>query len=352
MLSKELCNKILTIGCEYNPPKGGIAQVMFTYSQEVYSIFNCVTNSGAGGLFFKIWKFSRGLVKMTLMLLFNKKIKLVHIHTASYHSFERSSFFVFLAKWFCRKVVLHIHGGGFKDYYKTNPKTIKKVLQKADCIITLSETWKQFFTEELQLSNVVTVKNIIPKPHITKVEKDGMLHLLFLGYIINQKGIFDLLEVIKDHKKEWEGKLILHVGGSHEVGRLLMYINDNGLERLIKYEGWVSGEKKIQLLNLSDALILPSYTEGLPISVLEALSYGKPVITTPVGGLPEVINKKNGYLFLPGNRKAMSKIINSIIDNPSALSEKAEFARLSVECYFPSFVTESIETIYHNLLVE
>ena len=350
MLSKKLSEQILTIGCAYDPPKGGVAQVMYTYSKEVYPVFQCVVNSASGGALAKLWQAIHGLIKMAWKLALTKDFRVVHIHTASYNSFKRSSWFVRLAKAMGKKVVLHIHGGGFREYYNTNPRWILKILKKADCVLALTDSWRKFYSEELQLPNVVTVPNIVSNPQIKKVEHDGRLHLLFLGFIVEQKGIFDLVEVIKEHKAEWDGKLMLHVGGSHEVERLQSFIKDNGLENLIQYEGWVSGDKKIMLLNLMAAYILPSYIEGLPISILEALSYSKPVITTPVGGIPEVINEQNGFLFKPGDCEAMYKIINSIVLNPTCLKEKAVNAKDSVDKNFPNSIARILETVYSELL--
>lgn len=352
MLSKEISDKVLTIGCEYDPPKGGVAQVMYTYSKEVYPVFHCITNSGEGGSIKKLWQLAKGWVKTAFSLMFSRNIEIVHIHTASYNSFKRSTYYVSLAKWFKKKVVLHIHGGGFKEYYKTNPKWIKKELLRADYVIALTDTWMQYYRDELQLPYVVTVKNIVSNPKIGNVEKDERLHLLFLGAINDQKGIFDLLEVINEHQKEWIGHLLLHIGGNQEIERLERFIKDNNLDNLVQYEGWVSGDKKSYLLNLSDAYILPSYIEGLPISILETLSYGKPVITTPVGGIPEVVNEKNGYLFTPGDRLAMYEIINGIIENPEEMREKAKNAQTSVGDNFPDRIAEVLERVYNQLLVK
>ena len=350
MLSKPICEKVLTIGCAYDPPKGGVAQVMYTYSKEVFPYFNCITNSGGTGFFSKLAYALCAFLKLSYVLLINRNIKIVHIHTASYNSFSRSTYFVCLAKLFHKKVILHIHGGGFKDYYNTNPIWIKKELLKADCIIALTDSWKHYFQDELQLPHVYIVKNIISNPQILDVKHDGRLHLLFLGFIIEKKGIFDLAEVIKEHKYEWEGKLVLHVGGSHDVERLQRFVNNNELENLIQYEGWVSGEKKTYLLNLMDAYILPSYTEGLPISILESLSYGKPVITTSVGGIPEVVNNRNGFLFIPGDKEAIYQIINGLINDHFILKEKGLNARASVYDHFPEKISEVLGRLYEELL--
>ena len=350
MLSKELSNAVLTIGCSYDPPRGGVAQVLHTYSKEVYPVFRCVTNSGAGGKLKKLWLFVKGWLKTCYILLFSQEIKIVHIHTASYNSFKRSSYFVRIAKIMGRKVVLHIHGGGFKEYYATDPQWIKGILECSDCVIALTDSWKTYYETVIGLSHVAKVNNIIETPQIRPISKDRKLHLLFLGAINNQKGIFDLAEVINEHKHEWNGNLVLHVGGNQEVDRLLNYIRENKLNDIILYEGWVENEKKKQLLNQTDVFILPSYVEGLPISILEALSYGKPVITTPVGGIPEIVTDENGFLFNQGDRFEMSSIISRILKEPYILKKKSIYALASVHNNLPDSVADSLADIYQKLL--
>ena len=350
MINKRISESILTISCAYNPPKGGIAQVVYTYSQEVYPIFKSVVNSKSGKLR-NLWYAIIGLIKTLWVLLYDKQIKIVHIHTASRNSFYRSMYFVRLAHLFQKKIVLHVHGGGFKEFYKTNKIRIKKDLQKVDVVVALTDSWENFFRNEIGLSNVDVVCNIVSQPQIASLErKDGLLHFLFLGFILEQKGIFDLLEMINEHKNELEGKIILHVGGNHEVERLKSYVSNHKLENIVNYEGWVSGQKKIDLLNLMDAFILPSYIEGFPISILESFSYGKPVFTTPVGGIPEMVNETNGYLFQPGDKIAMFEKINYVINNPETLVEKGQAARRVISNNLPNEVAIKLTTIYNKLL--
>lgn len=350
MLSENRSKQILTVGCAFDPPRGGVAQVIYTYSREVYPVFRCVINSVQGSVLAKFWQAVRGLMEMALLLTKDKNLRIVHIHTASYNSFRRSTWYMHLAKAMRRKTVLHIHGGGFRDYFKTDPKWILNELHKADCVLALTDGWRHFFLDELHIPKVITVPNIIPSPQTTVNKVDNRLHLLFLGLITEEKGIFDLIEVIKEHKAEWDGKLLLHIGGSKEVERLQIFINIHQLENLIHYEGWVSGDKKVVLLNTMHALILPSYTEGLPISLLEALSYGKPVIATHVGGIPEVVNESNGFLFSPGDLNAMYEIINRIILNPTLLASMAKDAKKTVTKNSPESVSTILEEVYDELL--
>ena len=341
-------DNILTIGCDYMPPKGGVAQVIYNYKNEVYDCFHFIKNSGNGNKLQNAIVALLGCLKLLLLIFNHNKIRIVHIHTASFVSFRRAAVFVRISKFFNRNVVLHMHGGGFREYYKTNPEWIMSILDRCDRIIALTDSWQSFY-HEIGCKDVFVVKNIISDPLINHIEKGEMIHLLFLGWIVKEKGIFDIVEVLSEHKKECEGKIVLHIGGDHEVEKLQHIITSNQLDGIIKYEGWVSGDKKIQLLNIMDAFILPSYMEGLPISILESLSYGKPVITTPVGGIPEVINQKNGFFFKPGDKREMWSIIKSIINHPEQLSEKTEAAKSSVKDNMSDAVINQLKRVYEGL---
>lgn len=135
-------SNILTIGCKFDPPRGGVAQVLYTYRRHVYNMFNFIQNSCDGTLIKKGLVVMFAYIKTFFFLLLHKEFKIVHIHTASYNSFKRSSIFVSLSNFMNRKVVLHIHGGGFKEYYHTNPLRIKSVLEKCDALKELRESKK------------------------------------------------------------------------------------------------------------------------------------------------------------------------------------------------------------------
>ena len=122
---------ILSIGCNYKPVRGGVAQVLDIYDKYIFKDFRFIANSGGGG-FRNLRILLVSICRLIKQLLSKREIKIVHIHTASYNSFYRSAIFVLLSKVLGRKVILHIHGGGFKDFYKTNPRLIRKILEIAD----------------------------------------------------------------------------------------------------------------------------------------------------------------------------------------------------------------------------
>ena len=107
MLTRKISGHILTIGCEYRHPKGGVAQVMYNYEKYVFPVFNCIVNSGGTNNVAKLLKAISGYLLMAIHLTTDSHLRIVHIHTSSYNSFKRSAYFVRLAKAFGRKVVLH-----------------------------------------------------------------------------------------------------------------------------------------------------------------------------------------------------------------------------------------------------
>lgn len=350
MLTKQSKN-ILTIGCEYKPvPKGGVAQVICLYDNLIYPKFKFIANSGGGNKFRKLWIAIESLLTMMWRCLVDKDLKIVHIHTASYNSFRRSVWFMRVAQFMRRKVILHIHGGGFKDYYATDKEWVSKILNKADRLIVLSPFWKEFFDTIVEPSKVYVIENIIEYPQKKSVAKDDRLHLLFLGLIADAKGIFDLLDVLREHKGEFNDRLVLHVGGNGEVDRFNKFVAEHDLGSLVSYEGWVSGDKKVDLLNLCDLYILPSYAEGVPLSILEAMSYDMAIVASNVGGIPELVNDTNGIMFNPGDKEAIYQSLKTLLDSSEKLDNLKSNASKGVGVHYADIVEGELKKIYLNLL--
>ena len=350
MIEKFYCYKVLNVGCDYKVPKGGVAQVMNSYSQFVYNPFRCIVNSCDGNKLQKLWVALYAIVKTFFFLLFDRRIRILHIHTASYNSFYRSALWIRLSKFFKKKIVLHIHGGAFKEFYASNPRQIQQFLDKCDCIITLSQSWKEYFSNELRCQHVEVVENIVPTPTIqSDTKSDDKFHLLFLGLIHRDKGIFDLLEMIANQNEEWQNKILLHVGGNGAVSELTNFISEHGLQHCVKYEGFVSGDKKVHLLNLCDAFILPSYVEGVPISILEAMSYSKPILATKVGGIPEIVeNGGNGFLIAPGDKSSLLENINQLMNNAELCRYMGECSYRRVQGALPPEIIKKLNKIYRD----
>ena len=351
MIEGYISRMVVTIGPDWENPRGGIAQVLKTYST-IYNPFSVIITSKSGNLLCNLYQFFKAINE--LLFRYNKReIKIVHIHTASYRSFWRKAVFVYLSKLINKKVVLHIHGAEFKKFAAIHYKLIRKVLLKCDKIVVLSKSWKEWFETEFDINDVIIINNIIetPKTSIESKCVNEKLIVLFLGEIGKRKGIYDLLEALTKYKELYGNNIQLIIGGNGEVEKVKSYILEKHLKDIVEYKGWVSGNDKVHLLNSADIFVLPSYNEGLPISILEAMGYGIPVITTPVGGIPEVIiDGENGLLVSPGDVDGLFNAILELAKDTSLRKKMSESSRRGILLHLPNSVSDTLGKLYKQLL--
>lgn len=353
-IDRNLSSQVLFLGVSKHT-KGGMTAVLVSYDKYIEGM-RFIPTWRLGNKLVKSWYAFQALVRTTLLLAFDKRLKIVHIHGAANASFERCKMFIKLAKRFKKKIILHEHAADFVEYYnQSNAKDeITRYINLCDCLIVLSESWKKYFAsigvdeDKINvLNNIVSPPDLQPDYHT----EDGKLHLLYMGEISKRKGGFDLLEAIVDNKEYFADKLLLRMGGNEVDGDIKAYIRENGLESFVTYEGWIAGQKKIDCLNWEDVYILPSYNEGLPIAILEAMAYSHPVISTPVGGIPEVISDGvNGKLVQPGDVKGIADAIKFYIENKDRIPLEGKNAFGVVKNFFPGKVFSDLSTIYKHLL--
>ena len=338
----------MTIGIEYRIVRGGVAAVENVYST-FFQPFNHVATTVEKGAARKAFICVKAIIVFLGWMLFHKEIKIVHVHGSSGTSFWRKRIFIYIAKAFNKKVVYHMHGGRFADFTHEHDHAVRALVKKCDCIIALSDYWKGFFENELGCKNVVIIKNVITAP-VLRPNKSDRFSLLFLGLLGHNKGIYDLLDCLTEHRDEFRNKLRLYVGGNGEVEKVKQIIASNDLSDIVSFEGWVSGDNKIELLNKANAYILPSYHEGLPISILEAMSYSLPIISTNVGGIPEILKDgENGYLIEPGDKEAMYKSIKSLMSDADLCKKMGECSKSKVSEHLPDYVEKQLQTLYDSL---
>lgn len=340
---------VLSIGIDYHIVHGGVAAVESVYST-FYQPFNHVATVVDYGAYRKLLTFFKAYAQFWKWMLWHKEIKIVHVHGASDASFWRKRIFINLAKMFGKKVVFHCHGSEFQRFTSQHQNAVRKTLNKCDCIIALSESWKDWFEKTIHHENVVVIKNVIAPPHVKKIKHDGFV-MLFLGRLGKRKGIYDLMDVLVNHRTEFEGKIKFLFGGDGDVEQVKEIIKKNGLENIAEYQGWVNGEKKEHLLNMADAYILPSYNEGLPISVLEAMSYSLPIISTTVGGIPEVLtNGENGFIMEPGDKNSVYQAIHALMKNGKLREQMGKKSFEKVQMHLPDYVAKQLRDLYDSLI--
>lgn len=355
---KEISRCIVMTGVYYkNNHPGGISAVIQYWSNYIECL-RYYPSFKEGNILVKLYWYISTYIKLLFIFLFDRRVKILHSHTAAGNDFRRTTSFVKLAKFFRKKVIIHSHASMFKDFYskssQKNRENILSTLNKADVLIVLSESWKEWFIGiGVKEDKIFILHNITDYPIKKVVEKDTeKLKFLFLGEIGERKGVFDLLQAISEHKKELKGSVELRIGGNKQEERLLKTISDNKLSDFVRFEGFVSGEKKNYLLNWSDVFILPSYNEGLPISILEAMSYGMPIISTPVGGIPEVVDDSNGILVMPGNVDMIYGAISKYINNRMLVEKHGKESAKKSTAYLPEYVMNQLNNCYLQLLLK
>lgn len=348
----DIFSKVLFIGPKN--PYGGIGAVLNTYKNEIPN-FNFIETHKDQTKVATSFYFLYSIIRIAFYLSIYSQIKIVHIHSASKGSFIRKIIVAMLAKGFNKKVIFHMHGGQFKEYFRSltwSRSFIITLLNKVDILICLTEEWASFFKTELSLQHIVVIGNPI-KIHPILIQKtpSEVLSLLFLGTINKKKGIFDLLNYIHTNIHFKHKKINLKIGGIGEVEFLNEIISDSKFLSQIEYLGFINGDQKIQAIQSCDIFILPSYYEGLPVSILEVLGHGKPVIGTRVGGVPSVVKQHvNGWLFDAGDFKQLDSIFDEIVNHQYPLDQFQKNAYDLALNYSTSKIVMQLSNEYNKLI--
>ncbi len=352
---KDYCKHVLFVGPNYQL-RGGMASVLKIYFQNI-SEFNFLATYGKGNAFVNIFYFIKALIIFLWRMFTNRQIKIVHIHTACRGSFTRKSIIQLLSKMFGKKTILHIHGGEFKIYYKTAGSIKKRfilyTLKNADELAVLSDEWKVYFDALTGKKKSIIINNPVVLPEAAqKNSLSTPVNVLYLNHITEKKGIFDLIELFKRNKESYKNIFKLNIAGNGDgLDKMKSLIVEYGLEELVEYKGWVSGQAKEDLLQQCNVFILPSYFEGLPMSILETMAISKPVIATNVGGIPRTVKPgENGWLFAPADVNALQNIFDEIKSNPSILEGYGKKSFEIVQDFSIIKVIEKLNGIYGGLL--
>lgn len=350
MIEKSISEKVLVIGPDYRKPKGGIAQLLNTYSC-IFANYNFVTTVGGSDKFRKLWNLFLACWKLVYCLS-TKDIHIVHIHSASDISFFRKSIMIILTKLFNVKIILSLHAGDMLEFYEKYPRFIQKITNKCDVVIALTPYWQREFAKRKFCHRIECIPNAITLPSNNwKKTKESKLRILFLGSICSYKGIFDVIRCFVENRDYLENRVVLNICGIGESTYLNQMIVNGGLTEFVHNIGWVDGVKKEQMLNKSDILIQPSYIEAFGISVIEAMSYRLPVIGSKVGGIIDLIDDGvTGFLINAGDMKMFMKKLRVFIEKSELVEQMGNIAFEKVKKYYPVVIEKQLSDLYRSLL--
>ena len=348
---------ILFIGPDHKKHRGGIGAVLEIYSKNI-SPFQFIPTMSYRGMFTELFFFTGALLKLTGKLLTNRKIKLVDIHGAKDGSIIRKYFVCFIArKIFRKKIVFHIHAGAFNERYEQRGGLYKYfcrfLVNNSDALVVLSHRWDDFFRANFRIRRLLVINNPVEKRITEPLSRTNtaFTNFLFLGRIADHKGIFDLVEIIAHNQSMFRGRCILNIGGNHEVERLQTFIAENNIGDIVKYIGWTQADEKDSYFRQCDFFLLPTYEEAMPMTLLEAFSYGKSAITTPVGSIPEVVKDRvDGLLFEPGDKPALLNLLLEVMNNPALSAELGKNALAKATEFYPEAIKKDLEMLYAEIL--
>jgi glycosyltransferase involved in cell wall biosynthesis len=299
---------------------------------------------GPGRVIWSPFYVGRALAQIALGA-WRKDAALAHVNVGDRGSLWRKGLLIRFARAFRLPVVLHLHATQLIAYYAGLPAIMKRVVHEifssATCCVVLGKAWRDFLVQEIGIDagRVVILYNGVPRALNPRQEGDARcLRILFLGNLMERKGVSDLLEALAlEPMSGFEWRATLAGGGPidmyrHKADRL-------GLGSRIEFPGWVDQHQAGRLLAASDVLVLPSYDEGLPLVILEALTAGVPVVCTPVGAIPEVLEHEKTALFVqPGDAEGLAAALSRLGRDPDL---RVNLAREGTELYEREFSLET-----------
>lgn len=279
--------------------------------------------------------------------------QIVHVNMASDSSYLRKSVFIRTAKLFSKKIVLHQHGGDFQTFYeKENNERgrarIRKVLKMGDAFVVLAPAWKDFFEQITGRGDITILPNSVEI--LPTFPKEYTEHrVLFLGRLCKEKGVEELLRAVPELSEEFPD-FHLYLGGIWE-DRELQKLAKKDVEH-VTWLGWINGKEKEKWLKACEVFVLPSYFEGQPVSILEAMACYCGIVASNVGGIPQmIIDGQTGLLVSPKSTESLKDGLRSLLKDRGMCKRLGLAAREKAEREFAIEANmEKLLGIYQKLL--
>lgn len=322
--------------------RGGITAVIKTQQQgEQWDRFHCkwIGYHVDRAAWIKVLYYAYAIIRYCINLPF---YQIVHYQFSLQTDAKRSYYFFKIAKLLGKKTIIHLHCGD--QLPEIWSPMYEEMFTKCDMALVLSPSIKRRVEEyigtdhrvEVLFNPCPTIGTITP---FEKREKE----ILFAGTLNSNKGYADLIRgFAKIAHKHLDWKVVFAGNGQVEQAKSLA--QSLGVENQCQFLGWVNGEQKDAAFRRASFLCLASYQEGFPMAVLDAWAYGVPVVSSPAGGLIDIVEEgKTGLLFEAGHIDQMAEKLDKIIfDDTLRKNIGGESRKLA-------YTTFNINTINHQL---
>lgn len=294
------------------------------------------------------------------------KPQIVHIGTAFGLSFVKHSICVMIALLNKKKVLIHPHCS-INALYTGKSKIwqcfFRRIVSRTSGLIALSQEWMQLneILPEINvyyLPNPVNLRlyNDILKHRFSLDNERDQINVLYLGHLGKDKGSFDIIETAILIRSR-DVKILFHLVGSDlspgEIKCLKEIVRKNDLGEMVKFYAPVFGDEKYSQLEKADLFIYPSYHEGMPMAILEAMASGLPIIASRVGGIPDLVKDElNGILIEPGQPDQLANAICKLALNSDLRKSMQKMSYLIVsEKFNIALHITQLTKIYNDLAI-
>lgn len=301
----------------------------------------------------KIFFFAGCVIKVVVTCA-SEQVDILHMHVSERGSFWRKAFLLKLCRKKGIKTIMHHHGAEFFDFYeKSSPKAkerIAEIIGMADVNLVLSDYHKTMLHYKFPDARFEVLYNAVPDVE-TQVYKPDAAGILFVGRMCKRKGIYDLLDVLEELEGTLPPDIRFFFCGDGEVEHVTELLRVKKLDQRVAHIGWCTKEQLRLFYGETMMFILPSYHEGLPMSLLEAMHSGIPCITTRVDGMPEVVDSgNNGLLIEPGCLEQLKHSLLRLLQDRQLRKTLGENARQTVHRQFLLDAhIRTLEVVYSKL---
>lgn len=298
---------------------------------------------GMGPAVFSVWYTLVFMARMFAMRLAGK-VDVLHLNLSVNGSTWRKWAIAVLARLLGVPYVLHLHSSGYPTFWTDAPtwknRRINSLFNHAQRIIVLGTVWRDFVLSRLPglADRVVIVPNASPRPALQHRGGGDTVHVLFLGRVNANKGVPQLGEALHRLKDNPNWRATIAGDGFVEDARATAAAM--GLSGRVDIPGWMGPDDVARLLSEADILVLPSFNENLPVSVIEGMASALAVVATPVGAVGDIItNDVSGLLVEPGDVEALTEALRRLIDDAElrrrlgAAAQAEHRRRLDMELY-------------------
>lgn len=281
------------------------------------------------------------------------RASLIHIHLAAERSMIRKLPIVVLTKLMRKPYIVHLHAASERSVFVLTPQwVVRMIFLLSYRVVVLSEYWERVVKTHLPDARVTVIYNpVTPSQLEPEPEPAGLV--LFAGKLERRKGYIDLLRAAAEVLQRYPN-LKFCFAGHGELEEAIAEARLLRIDESVSFPGWIEPGQLAEYYRRATIFCLPSYDEGLPMAVIEAMSHALPVLCTPVGGVPDLISDgKDGLFVQPGDVNSITQQLLMLLQSPARAQRiGANAARTIHEKCNPERIEQRLMKLYEEVNAE